>query len=182
MLIVRFQPRFPSPFYFLLIYENLESLLTPSSFLASSSSCFLFSFIFAKKSLTSLSAVPSVSSSVLFGSGFFFASHFRFFFGGCIDLKDCARELVIMVAEVNWEGCHHRDRWSSLHPNCCMVLAERVSEKVVTMTSPEMIAEAREQVLTMTAPETIVEAREKVLMMTAPTPSGLSEIHHSRGL
>jgi hypothetical protein len=63
-----------------------------------------------------------------------------------------------------------------------MVLAERVSEKVVTMTSPEMIAEAREQVLTMTALETIVEAPEKVLMMTAPTPSGLSEIHHSRGL
>jgi hypothetical protein len=44
--------------------------------------------------LTSLSTVPSVSSSVFFGSGFFFAGHFHFFFGGCTDLKDCARELV----------------------------------------------------------------------------------------
>jgi hypothetical protein len=25
--------------------------------------------------------------------GFFFASHFRFFFGGCTNLKDCARDL-----------------------------------------------------------------------------------------
>jgi hypothetical protein len=71
-----------------------------------------------------------------------------------------------MVAEVNWEGCHHRDRWSSVHPNCRMVVAEKVSEQVVTMT----------------APETIVEAREQVLTMTAPAPGGLSEIHHSRGL
>jgi hypothetical protein len=47
-----------------------------------------------------------------------------------------------------------------------MVLAEKVSEQVVTMT----------------APETIVEAREQVLTMTAPAPGGLSEIHHFRGL
>jgi hypothetical protein len=71
-----------------------------------------------------------------------------------------------MVAEVNWEGCHHRDRRSSVHPNCHMVIAEKVSEQVVTMT----------------APKTIVEARNQVLMMTAPAPGGLSEIHHSRGL
>jgi hypothetical protein len=71
-----------------------------------------------------------------------------------------------MVAEVNWEGFHHRDRYSFIHLNCCMVVAKKVSEQVVTMT----------------APETIVEAREQVLMMTAPTPGGLSEIHHSRGL
>jgi hypothetical protein len=61
--------------------------------LASSSSCFLLSFAFSKKSLTSFYTVPSVSSSV-FASGFFFAGHFRFFFGGCTDLKDRARELV----------------------------------------------------------------------------------------
>jgi hypothetical protein len=36
---------------------------------------------------------PSVSSSV-FASAFFFADRFCFFFGGCTDLKDCARELV----------------------------------------------------------------------------------------
>jgi hypothetical protein len=71
-----------------------------------------------------------------------------------------------MVAEVNWEGYHHRDRWSPLHPNCRMVLAEKVSVQVVMMTSPEMIVEARDQVLT----------------MTAPALDGLSEIHHSRGL
>jgi hypothetical protein len=45
-----------------------------------------------------------------------------------------------MVAEVNWEGCHHRDRWSSVHPNCRMVLAEKVSEQVVPMTAPETMA------------------------------------------
>jgi hypothetical protein len=44
-----------------------------------------------------------------------------------------------------------------------MVVAEKVSEQVVTMT----------------APETIVEAREQVLTMAAPTPGGLSEMHHS---
>jgi hypothetical protein len=60
-----------------------------------------------------------------------------------------------------------------------MVLAEKVSEQVVTMTAPETIVEACEQVLTMTAPETIVEAREQVLTMTALAPGGLSEIHHS---
>jgi hypothetical protein len=32
-----------------------------------------------------------------------------------------------------------------------MVLAEKVSEQIVTMTAPETIVEAREQVLTMTA-------------------------------
>jgi hypothetical protein len=33
-----------------------------------------------------------------------------------------------MVVEVNWEGCDHHDRWNSVHPNCRMVLAEKVSE------------------------------------------------------
>jgi hypothetical protein len=61
--------------------------------MTSSSSCFLLSFAFSKKSLTSFRTNPSVSSFV-FASGFFFADHFRFFFGGCTDLKDCARELV----------------------------------------------------------------------------------------
>jgi hypothetical protein len=65
----------------------------PSFFVASSSSCILLSFTFSKKSLTSFRTDPSVSSSV-FASAFFFADHFRFFFGGCTDLKDCARELV----------------------------------------------------------------------------------------
>jgi hypothetical protein len=92
-LIVRFQRCFPSPFSFLLVYESLESLLTTFIFLATSSSCFVFSFTFAKKYLTYLSTVPSVSSSV-FSVGFFFAGCFHFFFGGCTDLKDCARELV----------------------------------------------------------------------------------------
>jgi hypothetical protein len=62
-----------------------------------------------------------------------------------------------------------------------MVLAEKLSEQVVTMTAPETIVEAREQVLMMTSPETIVEAREQVVTMTAPSLGGLSEIHHSRG-
>jgi hypothetical protein len=47
-----------------------------------------------------------------------------------------------------------------------MVVAEKVSVQVVTMT----------------APETIVEAREQVLTMASPSLGGLSEIHHSRGL
>jgi hypothetical protein len=47
-----------------------------------------------------------------------------------------------------------------------MVVAEKVSEQVVTMM----------------APETIVEAHEQILTMTAPAPGGLSEIHHSLGL
>jgi hypothetical protein len=38
-----------------------------------------------------------------------------------------------MVAKVNWEGCHHCDRWSLLLPNCRMVLAEKVSKQVVMM-------------------------------------------------
>jgi hypothetical protein len=63
-----------------------------------------------------------------------------------------------------------------------MVLAEKVSEQVLTMTAPEMIVEAREQVLTMTALNMIVEAREQVVTMTAPAPGGLSKIHYSRGL
>jgi hypothetical protein len=56
---------------------------------------FLFSsfFHFFKEVLDFFCTVPSVSSFV-FASGFFFAGHFRFFFGGCTDLKDCARELV----------------------------------------------------------------------------------------
>jgi hypothetical protein len=75
------------------VYESLEPLRTTFIFLASSSSCFLLSFAFSKKSLTSFRTDPSISSSV-FASAFFFADHFRFFFGGCTDLKDCARELV----------------------------------------------------------------------------------------
>jgi hypothetical protein len=63
-----------------------------------------------------------------------------------------------------------------------MVLAEKVSEQVLTMMAPEMIVEAREQVLTMTALNMIVEAREQVVTMTAPAPGGLSKIHYSRGL
>jgi hypothetical protein len=39
---------------------------------------FSFSFIFAKKSLTYLFTVPSISSYDFFGSGFFFAGRFRF--------------------------------------------------------------------------------------------------------
>jgi hypothetical protein len=93
MLIFHFQRRFPSPFCFLLLYESLESIRTTFIFLASSSSCFLISFAFSKKSLTSFRTDPYVSSSD-FASAFFFASRFRFFFGGCTDLKDCARELV----------------------------------------------------------------------------------------
>jgi hypothetical protein len=61
-----------------------------------------------------------------------------------------------MVAEVNWKGCHHRDRWSSVHPDCRMVAAEKVSKQVVPMTAPETMA--------------------------APAPGGILEIHHSRGL
>jgi hypothetical protein len=33
--------------------------------------------------------------------GFFFAGRFRFFFGGCTDLKDCARDLCGSAAD----GC-----------------------------------------------------------------------------
>jgi hypothetical protein len=76
------------------VYESLESLRTTFIFLASSSSCFLLSLAFSKKSLTSSGTDPSVSSSD-FASAFFFADRFRFFFGGCTDLKDCARELVV---------------------------------------------------------------------------------------
>jgi hypothetical protein len=47
-----------------------------------------------------------------------------------------------------------------------MVVAEKVSEQVVTLTALEMIVEVREQVPT----------------MIAPAPGGLSEIHHSWGL
>jgi hypothetical protein len=61
-----------------------------------------------------------------------------------------------MVAVVNLEGCHHRDRWSSVHPNCRMVVAEKVSEQVVPMTASEMMAPL--------------------------ALGGLSKIHHSRGL
>jgi hypothetical protein len=75
------------------VYESLESLRTTFIFLASNSSWFLLSFAFSKKSLTSFRTDPSVSSSD-FASAFFFADHFRFFFGGCTDLKDCPRELV----------------------------------------------------------------------------------------
>jgi hypothetical protein len=74
--------------------KALSLSLQPSFFLASNSSCFLFSFAISTKSLTSFRTVPSVSSSI-FASGFFFAGRFHFFFGGCTDLKDCARELVV---------------------------------------------------------------------------------------
>jgi hypothetical protein len=47
-----------------------------------------------------------------------------------------------------------------------MVVADKVSEQVVTMTTSK----------------TIVKAREQELTMAAPTLGGLSEIHHSRGL
>jgi hypothetical protein len=80
-------------FCFLIVYESLESLRTTFIFLASSSSCFLLSFAFSEKSLTSFRTDPSVSSSV-FACGFFFADRFHFFFGGCTEPKDCARELV----------------------------------------------------------------------------------------
>jgi hypothetical protein len=73
--------------------KALSLSLQPSFFLVSSSSYFLLSFAFSKKSLTSFGTYPSVYSSV-FASGFFFADHFRFSFGGYTDLKDCARELV----------------------------------------------------------------------------------------
>jgi hypothetical protein len=58
-LVVRFQWWFPSPFCFLIIYKSLESLLRTFIFFASSSSCFLFSFTFSKKSLTSFRRDPS---------------------------------------------------------------------------------------------------------------------------
>jgi hypothetical protein len=58
--------------------------------------------------------------------------------------KIALESLWRMVAEVNWDLCHHRDRWSSVHPNCRMVVAEKVSEQVVTMMAPETIVEARE--------------------------------------
>jgi hypothetical protein len=48
--------------------------------------------------MTSLSAVTYVSSSIFFGLGFFFAGRFHFFFGGCTDLKDCARDLCGSMA------------------------------------------------------------------------------------
>jgi hypothetical protein len=55
-------------------------------------------------------------------------------------LKIALKSLWRMVAEVNWEGCHHRDRWSSVSPNCRMVVVEKVSEQVVLMTAPETMA------------------------------------------
>jgi hypothetical protein len=73
--------------------KALSLSLRPSFF---SLQLFLFSFfvsLFSKKSLTSFYTVHFVSSFV-FASGFFFAGCFCFFFGGCTDLKDCARELV----------------------------------------------------------------------------------------
>jgi hypothetical protein len=65
-----------------------------------------FSLQFAKKSLTSLSTVVFVSSFVFshgsfFGLGSFFAGRFHFFFGGCTNLKDCARDLCGSAAD----GC-----------------------------------------------------------------------------
>jgi hypothetical protein len=73
--------------------KALSLSVQPSFFVASSSSCFLLSFAFSMKSLTSFRTDPSVSSLV-FASAFLFADHFRFFFGGCTNLKDYARELV----------------------------------------------------------------------------------------
>jgi hypothetical protein len=69
--------------------------------------------------------------------------------------KIALKSLWRMVAEVNWERCHHHDRWSSVHPNCRMVAAKKVSEQVVPMMASETMA--------------------------APAPGGFSEIHHSRG-
>jgi hypothetical protein len=128
---------------------------------------FLFSFFFHffKEVLDFFLTVPSISSSV-FTSGFFFAGCFHFSLVVSPTGKIALESLWRMVAVVNWEGCHHRDCWSSVHLNCRMVVAEKVNEQVVTMTTPK----------------TIVEAREKVLTMAAPAPGGLSEIHHSRGL
>jgi hypothetical protein len=45
-LIVCFQWRFPSPFYFLLVYESLESILTTFIFLLPALPIFFFSFTF----------------------------------------------------------------------------------------------------------------------------------------
>jgi hypothetical protein len=58
------------------------------------------------KSMTSLSTIGFVSSSVIshasfLGSGFFFAGHFHFFFGGFTDLKDCTQDLCGSMAN----GC-----------------------------------------------------------------------------
>jgi hypothetical protein len=75
---------------------------------------------------------------------FSFFGHFHFFFGGCTDLKIAletyvARALRLMVAEVNWEEYHHRDCWSSLLPNCHMVLVGKVSEQVLE--APRVLSE-----------------------------------------
>jgi hypothetical protein len=75
------------------VHQSLESLRTTFICLASSSSYFLLSFAFSKKSLTSFRTDPYVSSSIS-ASAFFFVDHFRFLFGGCTDLKDCTQELV----------------------------------------------------------------------------------------
>jgi hypothetical protein len=74
------------------------SLCLQPSFLASWLSYRVSSLTFANQSATSFATIAFVSSSVIshgsfIGSGFFFAGRFRFFFGGCTDLKDCAQDL-----------------------------------------------------------------------------------------
>jgi hypothetical protein len=88
---------------------------------------YLHSLLFLHLSSPMLASLARAFSSLVI---------FIFFFGGCIDLKIAletyvARALRLMVAEVNWEGYHHRDRWSSLLPNCHMVLVGKVSEQVL---------------------------------------------------
>jgi hypothetical protein len=130
------------------MYESLESLQTTFIFLASSSSCRLSSLTFANQSATSCFKIAFVSSFVLSHDGSLGSS---FFFVGCFSLvvaltckivleTSMACALRPIVAEVNWEGCHHCDHWISLLPDC-MVLAEKVSEQVV-MTTSEMMVEA----------------------------------------
>jgi hypothetical protein len=112
--------------------KALSLSLRPLFFLASSSSCFLLSFAFSKKSLTSFHTDPSVSSSV-FASSFSLLIVFVFSLVVAPTWKIALESLWRMVVEVNWEGCHHRDRRSSVHPNCRMVVAEKVNEQVVLM-------------------------------------------------
>jgi hypothetical protein len=47
-LIVRFQQRFPSPFWFLLVYESLESLLTTFIFWPPTLPVFFFLLLFQR--------------------------------------------------------------------------------------------------------------------------------------
>jgi energy-coupling factor transporter transmembrane protein EcfT len=60
--------------------------------------------------LTSLSTVPSVSSYV-----FFLLVIFIFSLVVSLTWKIGLESLWPMVAEVNWEGCHHRDCWRKIY-------------------------------------------------------------------